>query len=138
VSEQPWDSDAEREAVLAAERDPDPDDAPVVADESEDLPADEPSAEATGITSHIFTREGARAWSKSTFRVPATTDGVWTRVAFYDGNGARLVLSRWLNKGSANPYQTVIQSWYFDDARARRALVLWSMNGDTWHSWAPR
>jgi hypothetical protein len=114
-------------------------------DGSADEPGDQPSAggvdaaaeiSASGITSHVFARSGSRATSKSTFKPPHTTDAVFTRVAFFTAETSRLVLSRWLNKGSANPHQTLIQHWYFDDARARKALVLWSMNGSTWRSWA--
>jgi hypothetical protein len=139
VSEHPWPDDEERAAVLAAEAEPADPEGPSVVEEDVESPPESPGdVEATGITSHVFTREGNRAFSKSTFKLPSTTSAVWTRVAFYDGNGARLVLSKWVNRGSGNPYQTFIYTWYFDHPRARRALVLWFMNGDTWRSWAPR
>ena len=85
----------------------------------------------------MFSRSGVRAFSKSTFLPPSTTDAVWTRVAFFDGAGARIMLSAWKNLGSGNPYRTVPHTWYLDDQRARRAVVLWNMNGDTWNRWAP-
>ncbi len=67
---------------------------------------------------------------------PHTTEAVWTRVAFFTEDTVRLVLSDWKAKGPANPHQTLIQRWYFDNRRARKAVVLWWMNGNTWRRWA--
>ena len=141
----PSDDELVWRVMLDAERDDAAGDFALLGEEPTESPNDELSEvttkatgeiAASGITSHVFTRSGIRAWSKSTFKPPHTTDAVFTRVAFYTADTGRLVLSNWLNKGSANPYQTLIQHWYFDDARARKALVLWSMNGSTWRSWA--
>ncbi len=129
----------DRLVLLAQLEDPEPG-----AEVGEDLgdaegpESSEPGARVTpGITSHVFSRSGARAFSKSTFLPPSTTDAVWTRVAFFDGAGSRIALPPWRNLGPGNPYRTVPFTWYLDDQRARRAVVLWSMNGDTWNRWAP-
>lgn len=137
---QPWNDDQLWREMLGAEGDDPGGDLSLLSDEPSDEPSDEAGDQAgeaaSGITSHVFVRSGNRATSKSTFKPPHTTDAVFTRVAFFTADTSRLVLSAWLNKGSANPYQTLVQHWYFDDARARKALVLWSMNGSTWRSWA--
>jgi hypothetical protein len=142
---QPWGNEQLWREMLGAEGDEAGGALELLRDGSGDEPGDEPSENevdaaveisASGITSHVFARSGIRATSKSTFKPPHTTDAVFTRVAFFTADTGRLVLSHWLNKGSANPHQTLIQHWYFDDARARKALVLWSMNGSTWRSWA--
>ena len=141
----PWRDEDVWRAMLDAEGAEAGGDLELLRDEPSEDSGDEPTeAEgaaggelaATGITSHVLARSGIRATSKSTFKPPHTTDAVFTRVAFFTADTSRLVLSDWLNKGPANPYQTLIQRWYFDDARARKALVLWSMNGSTWRSWA--
>lgn len=137
----PWD-DEMRALVLAAEQDEpdgdlaslDPaqdDEASEAADQSDDV-----GAAASGITSHVFSRRGNRAFSQSSFKPPHTTEAVWTRVAFYTADTGRLVLSDWRNKGSSNQHRTLLQTWYFDHPRARKALVLWWMNGNTWRRWA--
>jgi hypothetical protein len=133
---QPWNDDHLWREMLGAEADNSGGDLSLLSDAPGDEPGDESGAAASGITSHVFARSGNRATSKSTFKPPHTTDAVFTRVAFFTADTSRLVLSDWRNKGSANPYKTLIQQWYFDDARARKALVLWSMNGSTWRSWA--
>jgi hypothetical protein len=129
----------DRLVLLAQLDDPEPGaDGEESSDGGERPESAEPGSRVTpGITSHVFSRSGVRAFSKSTFLPPSTTDAVWTRVAFFDGAGARLVLSPWRNLGSGNPYRTVLFTWHLDDQRARRAVVLWNMNGDTWNRWAP-
>ena len=62
----------------------------------------------------------------------AHDDAVWTRVAFYTSDTSRLVLSNWKNLGPGNPHATKIHSWYFNDRRVGRALVLYWMNDLTW------
>lgn len=131
----PWDDDRLMAAVLAAEQeesDPDPSD--LGEEDSEHAISDGSGAEAaaSGITSHVLARNGIRITSKSSFKPPHTTEAVWTRVAFFTEDTVRLVLSDWKAKGPANPHQTLIQRWYFDNRRARKAVVLWWMNGNTW------
>lgn len=133
----PWEDDRLWRAVLGAEGDEAGGDLALLrgepGDELGEAPAD---IAASGITSHVFARSGDRATSKSTFKPPHTTDGVYTRVAFFTADTVRLVLSDWKNLGPATQHHTKIQQWYFDDARARKALVLWWMNGTTWRRWA--
>lgn len=135
---EPWPDAAIRDAILASEADGSGPSLGLLGETDDREPAlgDELGALASGITSHVVARSGIRITSKSTFKPPHTTDAVWTRVAFFTADTQRLVLSDWKNKGSANPHQTLIQHWYFDDARARRALVLWWMNDSTWRRWA--
>lgn len=138
---QPWDDDQLWRAVLDAEGDAAGGDLALLYDEQaeeqveeqSDAPAD---IAASGITSHVFSRSGIRAKSKSTFKPPHTTDGVYTRVAFFTADTVRLVLSDWRNLGPATQHHTKIWQWHYDNARARKALVLWHMNGTTWRSWA--
>ena len=135
---EPWPDAAIRDAILAAEGDSPGPSLDLLGEQGDqDLAVgDEVDALASGITSHVVARSGIRITSKSTFKPPHSTEAVWTRVAFYTADTGRLVLSNWKNKGSANPYQTLIQHWYFDDRRARRALVLWWMNDSTRRRWA--
>jgi hypothetical protein len=136
MDDAPWQDDDVLRMILAAEGDAADGDLALLGEDSVEDVEESAAVAASGITSHVFVRNGSRAWSKSTFKPPHTTDAVFTRVAFYTADTARLVLSDWKAKGSANPYQTLIQHWYFDDRRARKALVLWWMNGTTWRSWA--
>jgi hypothetical protein len=137
----PWEDHEERRLLLAAEIDePEGDDESLGVEdvaEGEEVAKEAAPTVGSPITSHVLAGcNQRRRTSKSTFLPPATTDAVWTRVAFFDRNGVRLVLSNWLNKGSGNPYRTVIQSWYYDNERAVRAVVLWHENGTTWNRWA--
>lgn len=104
-------------------------------EEHEDAEVSE-APEATGITSHVLACSSGRAVSKSSFIPPHTTDAVWTRVAFFDAAGGRLTLSDWHNSGPGNPYRTKLIHWTYNARGVKRALVLWSMNGNTWRSWA--
>ncbi len=136
---EPWPDPTIRDATLAVEADGPGPSLGLLGEEDTDLdltPEGEAGVLLSGITSHVVARSGIRITSKSTFKPPHTTEAVWTRVAFFTADTQRRVLSDWKNKGSANPYQTLIQHWYFDDSLSRRALVLWWMNGSTWRSWA--
>ena len=138
----PWADHEQRRLELAAEIDEADETADGLGEEEapeggEAEQGDLDTAVAHPITSHVLAGcNQLRRTSKSTFIPPHTTDMVWTRVAFFDARGARLVLSAWKPKGSGNPYRTVIQHWYYDNNRAVRAVVLWHINGTTWNRWA--
>lgn len=96
-------------------------------------------AERSGITSHVLRcKQGlnnAYVYDDSTFLPPATGE-VFTRVAFYDGNLNRLLLSAWRSMGGGNPYRTIVHRWTWKSTQVKRSLVLWYENGYHWSSWA--
>jgi hypothetical protein len=91
---------------------------------------------ATGITSHVLACGSLLVRDKSTYKPPWTTDAVWTRVAFFNRAGARMVLSSWRNLGPGNPYVTYPFTWTYNAAGVARALVVWNSNSTNWNSWA--
>jgi hypothetical protein len=117
------------EAVRAAEMD---EGEPVDSEEVQDEQA--AGADANGITSHVL-QCGNRNYDKSTYW-PPSTGTMFTRVAFFDGNGKRLILSNWKDCGGANPLRTYIHTWYYDNPRVSRSLVVWKLNDLIWRSWA--
>jgi hypothetical protein len=119
------------------------DEGDVTADElSEEFQEDAEDAEprATGITSHILRcRQGlgnAYVYDDSSFKPPSTGE-MWTRVAFYNASGVRLLLTAWRYKGSANPYMTYFNRWTWRNTEVKRSLAIWYMStGWKWSSWA--
>lgn len=113
--------------------------------------ADEISAEAPSeaapdagvhpIVSHTLRcRQGlgnAYVYDTSWFHPPATGH-VWTRAAFYNSSGARLLLTGWRDMGGANPYRPMGNTWTWKSTAVARSLVLWYEDtaGVSWNSWA--
>ncbi len=87
------------------------------------------------ITSHVLNCRQATKWSKSTF-VCHSTDVVYYRCAFYDGNMVRLHLTPWMNFGSYSGGTTLIRQQGLTSSRVRRALVLWQHEDERYDKWA--
>jgi hypothetical protein len=122
-------------AALTDPADPEPEDLAEESIEVEDL---EPRA--TGIISHVLRcRQGLGnqyAYDLSTFKPPSTGE-MYTRAAFYDRNGQRLLLTGWRYKGSANPYAAYGNQWTVKNPSIARALDIWWMStGYQWTNWA--
>lgn len=134
----PWEDNEQRKLELSAETDEATDVEGLGSTDDEEIDDQTLApADASGITSHVMSGcKQTRRYSKSTYKPPWTTDAVYARVAFYNSAAARLVLSNWVNLGSANPYQYFIRTWYYDNNKAVRALVLWNSNQTSWHRWA--
>jgi hypothetical protein len=121
-------------AALKDEPDPDDDDLTEEAVEPEEA---EPGV--SGITRHsLQCKQGlgnAYAYDRSTFQPPSTGE-MYTRTAFYDAHGVRLLLTGWRYKGSANPYAYYGNQWTYKNAAVARSLAIWWMStGYQWSNW---
>jgi hypothetical protein len=106
----------------------------------ESIEAEDVEPRATGIISHVLRcRQGLDhqyVYDLSTFKPPSTGE-MWTRVAFYDASGRRLLLTAWRYKGSANPYATYGNQWTWRSTAVARSLDIWWMStGYQWSRWA--
>jgi hypothetical protein len=128
----------EMSALAAALKDdPDPD---VEELTEETVEAEEADPRASGITQHsLRCRQGlgnAYAYDRSTFKPPSTGE-MYTRTAFYNANGVRLLLTGWRYKGSANPYASYGNQWTYRNPAVARSLAIWWMStGYQWSNWA--
>jgi hypothetical protein len=91
--------------------------------------------EVSGITSHQV-RCGSTVADMSSFR-PRFTDQYLVRVALFDAQGRRVYLGRFVDKGTANAYKTLLHTEYVRDPQhlTHRALVIWkAVNAGTFES----